>query len=280
MREITAKEIVKEVARLCQEANFSLSLDVVAALKKAKEAEESPLGKEILSQMLANARLAEKESIPICQDTGLAVIFVELGQEVQVKGDLVKAINEGVGRGYKEGYLRKSVIRDPFFERQNTTDNTPALIDIEIVPGDKIKITMLAKGGGSEAVGQARVLKLSQGTEGFKKFVIDVVEQAGPNPCPPTVIGVGLGGSLSLAALMAKKALLRPIGQANRDDRIAKLEKELLEEINKLGIGPGGLGGRVTSLAVHIETYPSHIANVPVAVDISCYALRRKEATL
>lgn len=280
MHEIKAAEITKEVARLCQEANFFLPDDVVAALEAAQKAEESLLGKEVISQMIENARLARSNNIPICQDTGMAVVFLELGQNVLIKGELIEAINEGVRQGYAQGYLRKSVVKEPLFLRQNTSDNTPALIHLESVPGEELKISLLVKGGGSESVGKAKVLIPAEGIEGVKRFVLEVIEEAGASPCPPSVVGVGCGGSLDMAALLAKKALLRSVGQASGDSQIARLEQELLNEINKLGIGPAGLGGRLTSLAVHIETYPSHIATLPVAVEVNCYALRRKEATL
>lgn len=280
MREIKAAEITKEVARLCQEANFFLPEDVVTALKSAQQAEQSLLGNEVLSQMLGNARLSASETIPICQDTGMAVVFLELGQNVLIKGDLIEAVNEGVRQGYAQGYLRKSVVREPLFQRENTSDNTPAIIHLESVPGEKLGIKLLIKGGGSESVGRAKVLKPADGIEGVRKFVLEVVEGAGGSPCPPSIVGVGCGGSLDLASLMAKKTLLRPVGQANQDSQLAQLERELLDEINKLGIGPAGLGGRVTSLAVHIETYPTHIATLPVAVEVNCYALRRKEAAI
>ncbi len=297
MRQIEAQKITDTVSRLCQEANFFLPEDVIFSLRNALEKEESTLGKEVLSQMLKNAEIAAKEAIPICQDTGMAIVFLDIGQEVEiVDGDpstefipsdaeglrtsLTAAINEGIRKGYREGYLRKSVVEDPLFTRQNTGDNTPGVIHIQEVPGDSLRVAVFIKGGGSEGVGRAEVLKPADGAHGVKSFVLRTVEEAGANPCPPTVVGVGCGGTLDYAALLAKKALLRPLGTFNSDTKIAGLERELLERINDLGIGPAGLGGRISSLAVHIETYPSHIATLPVAVDVGCYALRRKEATL
>lgn len=280
MRRLRTSELSEAVARLVQEANVFLPEDVVLSLEQARRAERSPLGKEVLAQMLENARVAASERLPVCQDTGTAIVQVRLGRDTSLDGDLGAAIDEGVRRGYEAGHLRKSMVKDPLFDRKNTSDNTPALVHVEIIPGDKLELAVLIKGGGSESVGQAAVLRPADGVEGVKGFVRSVVEAAGANPCPPTVVGVGCGGSLDYAAWLAKKALMRPIGQAHADAKIADLERGLLEEINTLGIGPAGLGGRVTSLAVHIETYPCHIAAVPVAVDLSCYALRRKEAIL
>lgn len=280
-REITNKNIIEAVTNLCLEANIDLPQDVTAALEKAYETEESELGREILERMLENARIARSKRIPICQDTGLTVLFLELGQEVTITGgDLSEALNEGVRRAYTEGYFRKSVLADPLFDRTDTGDNTPAAVHAEVVPGSNLKISVLIKGGGSERVGKAQVLKPADGINGVKKFVLEAVEEAGPNACPPMVVGVGCGGTLDHAAYIAKKALLRPIGPPNDDAVKARLESEILEAINKLGFGPAGLGGRVTALAVHLETYPVHISALPVAVDLSCYALRRKSVTL
>lgn len=281
MRQIKAQKITNTVSRLCQEANFFLPEDVINSLEKAIEVEESSLGREVLSQMLKNAEIAAKETLPICQDTGMAIVFLDVGQDLEiVDGDVTTAINEGIRKGYREGFLRKSIVKDPLFTRQNTGDNAPGVIHIQIVSGDSLRVAVFIKGGGSEGVGKAEVLKPADGIDGLKKFVLKTVEEAGANPCPPTIIGVGCGGTLDYAALLAKKALLRRLGEFNNDTRIADLERELLKRINDLGIGPAGLGGRVSSLAVHIETFPAHIATLPVAVDVGCYALRRKEATL
>ena len=280
-REITSNKIVETVEDLCHEANIDLAEDVVNALVKARETEESELGREVLERMLENAEVARRKRIPICQDTGLTVLFLEVGQEVAITGGgLTAALNEGVRRAYTKGYFRKSVLADPLFDRTDTGDNTPAAVHTEIVPGSNLKISVLIKGGGSERVGKAQVLKPADGIDGVKKFVLEAVEEAGPNACPPMVVGVGCGGTLDHAAYIAKKALLRPIGPPNDDAQKARLEMEMLEAINKLGFGPVGLGGRVTALAVHLETYPVHISALPVAVDLSCYALRRKSVVL
>lgn len=280
-REITSDKIIETVEDLCLEANINLSGDVVDALTKARETEESELGREVLERMLENAEVARQERTPICQDTGLTVLFLEVGQEVTITGaDLTAALNEGVRRAYIEGYFRKSVLADPLFDRTDTGDNTPAAVHTEIVPGKDLRISVLIKGGGSERVGKAQVLKPADGIDGVKKFVLEAVEEAGPNACPPMVVGVGCGGTLDHAAYMAKKALLRPIGPPNDDAAKARLEREMLEAINKLGFGPVGLGGRVTALAVHLETYPVHISALPVAVDLNCYALRRKSVVI
>lgn len=280
-REVDTALISKEVNRLVQDANFSLPGDVYAAVKSAVEREESPRGREILKMMLENNQIALEESVPLCQDTGLAVVFVDIGQDVCLRGPLLEdAINEGVRTGYEQGFLRKSVAANPAYERTNTGDNTPAVIHSEIVRGDKVKITVFIKGGGSESVGAAAVIKPSEGVEGVKRFVLETVRAAGPNPCPPIIVGVGIGGTLDAAGLLAKKALLVPLDKENPDNRLGGLEKELEDEINKSGIGPAGMGGRVTCLGVRILDRPSHIATMPVAVDISCYCLRRKSVTL
>jgi fumarate hydratase subunit alpha len=280
MKEIKASEISRQVRELCLAANFSLGQDVRHTIARAKEKEESPLGKEILSHILDNADIAEKEGIPMCQDTGFAVFFLELGQEVRViDGDLNEAINEGVRQGYKDGYLRASILADPI-KRVNTGDNTPAVIHTQIVPGDKLRITFAAKGGGSENMSRLAMLTPAQGLEGVKNFVIDCARKAGGNPCPPIVVGVGLGGTMEVAALLSKKAVIRELGKVNPDPDMAELEEELRERINDLGIGPQGLGGRITALAVHIETFPCHIASLPVAVNINCHAYRHKEVVL
>jgi fumarate hydratase subunit alpha len=281
MREIKTKDITETVARLSKEANFYLGEDVIAALKKAREQEESPAGRQILDQILENAGIAAKEQMPLCQDCGLAVVFVEMGQDAHITGgDLVQAINEGVRKGYAEGYLRKSAVKQPFSARVNTKDNTPAIIHTEIVPGDKLKITIAPKGGGSENMSRFTVLKPAQGRQGVVDFVVNAVDEAGSNPCPPTIVGVGIGGTAEKAMIMAKRALLREVGKPSTDPEVAELEKELLQRINSTGVGPGGVGGRITSLAVHVETFPAHIASLPVAVNIQCHSARHKEAVL
>ncbi|MDN5332079.1 MAG: fumarate hydratase subunit alpha [Tepidanaerobacteraceae bacterium] len=278
MREIHVDQIISAVERLCIDANVKLPEDVKAALNRALEKETSPLGKEILSDIIKNYQIAEEKDLAICQDTGFAVFFVKLGQDVRiVGGNFSDAINEGVRRGYKNGYLRKSIVNDPLIYRKNTGDNTPAIIHLEMVPGDKIHITFAPKGGGSENMSALRMLKPADGVEGVKKFVLETVRQAGPNPCPPIVVGVGIGGTIEVATLIAKKALLRPIGEHHPMPEIAKLEKELLEEVNKLGIGPQGFGGKTTALAVNIETFPAHIASLPVAINIQCHVARHME---
>jgi fumarate hydratase subunit alpha len=281
MREIAAEDITKTVARLCKEANFFLGEDVLSALKKARKEEESPAAINVLDQIIENADIAAKEEMPLCQDCGLAIIFVELGQDAHIKGgDLYEAINEGVRKGYAEGYLRKSVVKQPFSARMNTKDNTPAIIHTEIVKGDKLKITVAPKGGGSENMSRFTVLKPAQGRPAVVEFVVKAVEEAGSNPCPPTIIGVGIGGSAEKAMYLAKKSLLRKVGEPSPDKEVAELESELLKRINATGVGPGGVGGRFTSLAVHVETHPSHIASLPVAVNIQCHSARHKEAVL
>ena len=281
MREIKAKDITETVARLSKEANFYLGEDVIAALKKARQQEESPAGRQILDQLLENAQIAAKEQMPLCQDCGLAVVFVEMGQDAHITGgDLVQAINEGVRKGYAEGYLRKSAVKQPFSARVNTKDNTPAIIHTEIVSGDKLKITIAPKGGGSENMSRFTVLKPAQGRQGVVDFVVNAVDEAGSNPCPPTIVGVGIGGTAEKAMIMAKRALLREVGKPSTDPEVAELEKELLQRINSTGVGPGGVGGRTTSLAVHVETFPAHIASLPVAVNIQCHSARHKEAVL
>ena len=281
MREIKTKDITDTVARLSKEANFYLGEDVIAALKKARQQEESPAGRQILDQLLENAGIAAKEQMPLCQDCGLAVVFVEMGQDSHITGgELVQAINEGIRKGYAEGYLRKSAVKQPFSARVNTKDNTPAIIHTEIVPGDKLKITIAPKGGGSENMSRFTVLKPAQGRQGVVDFVVNAVDEAGSNPCPPTIVGVGIGGTAEKAMIMAKRALLREVGKPSTDPEVAELEKELLQRINSTGVGPGGVGGRITSLAVHVETFPAHIASLPVAVNIQCHSARHKEAVL
>ncbi len=276
MKTIRYRDIVERVKDACMEANFKLAADVRTAVEKARIAEESPIGREILDRILENAAIAEREQIAICQDTGFAVCFVELGDRVSIEGGtLVDAINQGVREGYGEGYLRKSICHP--LTRKNTGDNTPAIVHPELVPGDRLKILLAPKGSGSENMSRVAMLKPSDGLEGIKKLVIDQVRESGANPCPPIVVGVGIGGTMEKAALIAKKAMLRPIGSVNPDPELDALEAELLKKINDLGIGPQGLGGRTTALAVHIEVFPCHIASLPVAVNINCHASRHKE---
>lgn len=267
------------MARLCREANISLESRVLKALEEARAREESVRGRDVLDKLLANAALAHEENVSLCQDTGVAVVFLEVGQEVRVAGDMEAAVNEGVRRGYTEAYLRKSVVSHPL-DRMNTGDNTPAVIHTRFVPGDRLKITVAPKGAGSENMSALRMLKPADGVEGVKRFVLEVIEKAGPNACPPLVVGVGIGGTMEKAALLAKEALLRPLGEKNPDPLAAALEEELLAEINRSGIGPLGLGGRVTALAVHVEVYPCHIASLPVAVNLNCHAARHCSAEL
>jgi fumarate hydratase subunit alpha len=277
---LPVSEIINAVARLCREANCLLGDDVKQALKTAYQNEESPVGKEILTQLMENAEISSAEDVPVCQDTGFAVVFLEIGQEVLVEGgNIYDAINEGVRIGYREGYLRKSIVADPL-ERINTGDNTPAIIHTTVIPGDKIRITVAPKGGGSENMSALKMLKPADGVSGVKKFVLDAVKAAGPNPCPPLIVGVGIGGTMEKAALLAKEALLRPVGRQHPKKEIADLEAELLTAVNNLGIGPQGLGGRITALAVHIETYPTHIASLPVAVNLNCHAARHKSTEI
>lgn len=280
MREIEARDITDAVTDLCQRANFELGDDVYRALMNAEAAEPSPVGKEVLRQLIENAEIAQTENVPMCQDTGFAVVFVELGQDAHiVGGSLNDAINAGVAKGYGEGYLRKSIVAHPL-DRKNTGDNTPAIIHVEVVPGDALKITVAPKGGGSENMSAVRMLKPSEGVAGVKRFVLETVEAAGPNPCPPIIVGVGIGGTMEKAALLAKKSLLRRVGEHNTNVMDAELEDDLLRLVNGTGIGPAGLGGRTTALAVHVETHPAHIASLPVAVNIQCHAARHKEIIL
>jgi fumarate hydratase subunit alpha len=280
MREISVKDIISRVKDICIEANYNLGEDVEQALKEGYKKEESPTSKETLNQILENVQIAKQGEFPLCQDTGFAVIFVDMGDQVFVKdGNLFDAINEGVRQGYKEGYLRKSILGDPI-ERKNTGDNTPAVIHMNVVKGDKLKIIVAPKGGGSENMSEVKMMKPSDGVEGVKEFVIDMVRRSGSNPCPPIIVGVGIGGTFEKCAEMAKRALLRGVGERNSNPFYAKLEEELLEKVNKLGIGPQGFGGRVTALDVHIETYPCHIASFPAAVNIQCHAARHKEAVI
>ena len=274
MRSLNVSEITESIKEMCIEANHFLSDDMQCALKKATESEEAPLGKQILAQLQENMRIAGEEMIPICQDTGMAVIFVEIGQDVHFEGgSLEDAIHEGVRRGYVEGYLRKSVVKDPIY-RENTKDNTPAVIHYSVVPGDKVKITVAPKGFGSENMSRVFMLKPADGIEGVKNAILTAVKDAGPNACPPMVVGVGIGGTFEKCALMAKQALTRSVNQRSEIPYVQEMEAELLEKINHSGIGPGGLGGSTTALAVNINTYPTHIAGLPVAVNICCHVNR------
>ncbi|MDH4226633.1 MAG: fumarate hydratase [Deltaproteobacteria bacterium] len=278
MKTVKASDITARVRDLCISAATDLEPDVVSALDGALKKEESPLGKEVLEQIIENFNIARREKVPMCQDTGVSVFFVEMGKDVMVDGSLEDAINEGVRKGYTEGFLRKSVC-DPL-SRKNSGDNTPAVIHVRAVPGDKLKIKYAPKGAGSENMSALRMLKPAEGIEGIKAFVIDTIKNGGGNPCPPIVVGVGIGGNFEKAALLAKEALLRPLGNSNKKADIAVLEAELLQKINGLGIGPMGFGGTVTALAVHVETYPCHIASLPVAINIQCHADRHKETVL
>jgi fumarate hydratase subunit alpha len=281
LREIKAKDITDTVAQLCQRANFELDEGALAALKRAQQSEESPVGKEILHQLIENARVAEAKNLPLCQDCGSTVIFLEVGQDTHVVGgELNAAVNEGVSQGYTQGYLRKSMVSQPFSERKNTGDNTPPIIHTEIVPGNHIRITCLPKGAGSENMSRLAILLPGDGREGIIDFVVMSVDEAGGNPCPPLTIGLGIGATSEGAMLLAKKALLRPIGQPNPDQEIAALEEELLSRINDLGIGPMGVGGTTTALAVHAEARPTHIGSLPVAINFQCHSARHKEARL
>ncbi|OGW12897.1 MAG: fumarate hydratase [Nitrospinae bacterium RIFCSPLOWO2_12_39_16] len=276
MRNIHIKEITEAVKNLCMEANYNLPEDVLQAFDRGLETEESPVGKAVLNALKKNAEIARDERIPICQDTGFSVFFVDVGQDVHIEGgSLSDAINEGVRQGYKEGYLRKSIC--DAFTRKNTGDNTPAVINYDIVPGDKIKIICAPKGGGSSNMSRVTMLKPADGIEGIKNYVIQRVLESGSNPCPPVVVGVGIGGTLEKAAQIATKALLRPIGSTNPDPVLKEIEEDLLKKINDLGMGPEGFGGRFYAMAVHIEKFPCHIASLPVAVNISCHASRHKE---
>ena len=280
MRQINTEQITYTVEKLCIDANYNLGEDLVTSLKNVWEKEESLLGKEVITQLLENAEIGRKEQVPVCQDTGFAIVFIEIGQEVALAGeDLREAINEGIRRGYKNGLLRKSIVRSPI-DRVNTGDNTPAVIHTDIVPGDKLKITFDAKGGGCENMSRSAMLTPAQGREGVIDVVVETVRIAGANPCPPIIVGVGLGGTFEYSALLAKKAILRPVGSNNKDEMIADLESEILEKVNKLGIGPQGLGGRITALAVQVETFPCHIASLPVAVNIECHSHRTKTVVI
>ena len=281
MRNIKVEEITRTVSRLFQEANLFLPSDVLASLKQAREAEESPVGREVLDRIMENAEISSREKTPLCQDTGTTVVLLELGQEVHITGgDLYTAVNKGVRQGYKEGYLRKSMVSQPYSARVNTKDNTPAIIYTDIVPGDKLRIIALPKGGGAENMTRLAMLRPAQGHQGVIDFVVNAVDEAGSNPCPPVIVGIGIGGTAEKTVMLAKRALLRKVGEPNPDAEVAELEKEILERVNKLGIGPQGFGGRITALAVHVEASPCHIASMPVAVNLQCHSARHKEATL
>lgn len=280
MKEINVADIVLAVEKLCIQANYYLNEDIRQALIEGIKAEESETGKVILKQLVDNARIAQERKTAICQDTGMAVVFVDIGQDVHITGgSLTDAINEGVRRGYAGGYLRNSVVGDPV-QRINTGDNTPAVIHYDIVEGNSLKITIAPKGFGSENMSSVRMLKPSDGLDGIRSFIIETIDKAGPNPCPPIIVGVGIGGTMEKAAYLAKRALLRPVNERNSIEYVQKLEEDMLSDINRLGIGPAGLGGRVTALAVNIDVYPTHIAGLPVAVNISCHATRHAEAIL
>jgi fumarate hydratase subunit alpha len=280
MREIHVEEIRDTIARMCVDATYNLGADVLTAFDRALETEAPQSGaKEILELLKENARVAREEHIPVCQDTGIAVFFVEIGQDLRIKNGFIEdAINEGVRKGYREGYLRKSVV-DPI-TRKNTGDNTPAVIYTELVPGDKLKISFMPKGAGSENMSAVRMLRPTEGVEGIRQFVLECVQKAGANPCPPIVVGVGIGGTFEKAALLAKKALARSVGSPNAKLDLARLEQDLLKAVNRTGIGPEGLGGKVTAMAVHVESFPCHIASLPVAVNINCHAARHKTIIL
>lgn len=280
-RIIKSEEITKTVKKLFMDCNYFIGDDITGALQNAYKTEESPVGKQVICQLLENNKIAKEEQIPICQDTGMAVLFVEYGDKVVIEGEGFKdAIENGVRQAYTEGFLRKSVVSDPIFDRINTKDNTPAIIHTEIVPGDKITITAGGKGFGSENMSAIKMLTPSYGEQGVIDFILDTVRKAGPNPCPPMVVGVGIGGTFEKAAQLAKKATFREINTSNSDTRYANMENYLLEQINKMGFGPAGLGGNTTAIGVNIETYPTHIAGMPVAVNICCHAARHKKAVI
>jgi len=281
MREIKANQIKDKIKELFLKANFYINQDLILRLKETLKEENSPIGKYVLQMIIENNQIASREEVPICQDTGLAVVFVEVGQEVYlIDGDFTEAINQGVKEAYQEGYLRKSVVDDPVFERKNTKTNTPAIIYTDIVPGDKIKLLVTPKGFGSENMSAIAMLKPADGEKGIIDFVVETVKKAGPNPCPPTIIGVGIGGTIDKAMVTAKKAIVRKVNQPNKNSKYAALEKEILTKINNLGIGPAGLGGNITSLAVHIDYLPTHIAGMPIAVNVCCHAARHAEGII
>ena len=281
MKEIHVSQITETIARLCEDATHNLPEDVVSALRRAESSEESPLAKKVLVEILDNADLSRRENLPLCQDTGTTVVFADVGQDVHIVGGaLVDAINAGVAKGYTEGYLRKSMAERPFSTRKNTGDNTPAVIHMEIAPGEKLKLTVLPKGGGCENMSRFAILLPAEGKEGVTNFVLRAVEESGGNPCPPVIVGVGIGGTAEYCMTLAKKAITRKVGEPNPDPENAEFEKELLEKVNALGLGPQAVGGRNTALAVHIESYPAHITALPVAVNLQCHSARLKSAEL
>ncbi|MCK4665709.1 fumarate hydratase [Candidatus Dependentiae bacterium] len=281
MREINVSTVTDIIKRLCIEANIDLGDDVVKALEAAEASEVSPTGKAVLQQIIKNSEIARSEKLAICQDTGFTVVFLEIGQDVHFTGgDLTESIYEGVRQGYTEGYLRKSIVKDPITTPVNTGDNTPAVVHLTIVPGDKVKIIVAPKGGGSENMSEVKMMKPADGLDGLKSFVINKVLTSGGNPCPPIIVGIGVGGTFEYTAYLAKKAAIREVGVHNPDPKLADLERELLEEVNKLGIGPMGFGGRTTALAVNIEVFPRHIATFPVAVNLNCHVIRHKSAEI
>ena len=281
MRELDVSLVKEKVKELFLEASYVIGEDVYCALCESKKTEKSPVGQSVLDQLIKNYDIAKEERMAVCQDTGYAVIFLEVGQDLHlVGGDINEAINQGVREAYEEGYLRKSVVKEPIFDRKNTGDNTPAIIYYNVVPGDKLDIKITAKGFGSENMSAIKMLVPADGLEGVKNFIIETVKKAGPNPCPPIIVGVGVGGTMEKAAMMSKKALIREVGVHNEDERYAQLERDLLKEINKLGIGPAGIGGNTTALAVNIDYHPTHIAGLPVAVNICCHAARHGHAEL
>lgn len=281
MREIQADSITEAVTRLCIDSNYYLGEDVLAALRNFREAETSPVGREVLDQILENAAIARDEQMPLCQDCGLTVVFLELGQDAHIiGGDLNEAVAQGVRQGYQDGFLRKSMVEHPFSSRINTKDNTPPVIHTTIVPGDRLRIVVAPKGGGSENMSQLGMLKPADGRQGVIDFVVESVRRAGANPCPPIIVGVGVGGSAEKAMWLAKHSLLREVGQSSPDPELSELEADILERVNRIGIGPQGFGGLTTALAVHVETFPCHIASMPVAVNIQCHSARHKEALL
>ena len=281
MNKVKSIKIKDKVKELFLKANYHINQDLMKLLQQAQRKENSPIGKYVLNMIIENNKIASREEVPICQDTGLAVVFVDVGQEVHLAdGDFTEAINQGVREAYQEGYLRKSVVDDPVFERKNTKTNTPAIIYTDIVPGDKIKLLVIPKGFGSENMSTIAMLKPADGEKGIVDFVVETVKKAGPNPCPPTIIGVGIGGTIDKAMVIAKKAIIRKINQPNKNPKYAALEEEILTKINNLGIGPAGLGGNITSLAVHIDYLPTHIAGLPVAVNVCCHAARHAEGII
>lgn len=279
LREFDVNLVTNAVSKLCMDANYNIPKDVLDSLKSSLAKEESPVAKDILNQIIENDILAKKENVPMCQDTGLMVVFLEIGREIHLNGDIYEAIQQGVREGYNKGYLRKSMVKDPF-NRVNTGDNTPCIIHTKLVEGDKVKLILAPKGGGSENMSTVVMMKPSDGLKGCKEFILNFIEKAGGNPCPPIVVGIGFGGNLEKSALLAKEALLRDINDVNEDPELAKLEEEFLADINKLGVGPMGLGGRTTALAVKIKMHPCHIAQLPLAININCHAARHKEVIL